>query len=79
MLITGGKKKKCDNLEGIVKKLSKKKGKIKLRDNLEDTMIKTEKRTNVQKLKMKKNRFFIMSIGAVWLILYSYNTSIQNN
>ena len=25
MLITGGKKKKCDNLEGIVKKLSKKK------------------------------------------------------
>ena len=24
MLITGGKKKKCDNLEGIVNKLSKK-------------------------------------------------------
>ena len=36
-----------------------------IKENRLDTIIKTEKRTNAWKLKMKENRFLIMSIVAV--------------
>ena len=39
-----------------------------IKENRLDTVIKTEKRTNVYNLKMKENRFLIMSIDTVWWI-----------
>ena len=49
------KKEMCNNLDG---------------DKIEQIRYndKDRKRTNMQKLKMKENRFLIMSIDAVWFI-----------
>ena len=69
------KKEKRDNLDTHEKVLFKNYEKkdrgncvitlMMIKENRLDTIIKTEKRTNAWKLKMKENRFLIMSIVAV--------------
>ena len=67
----------CDNLDDGKREQVKESDKIRkkfviplmmLKEKRLDAMTKTEKRTSMWKLKMKENRFLIMSMDVVWLI-----------
>ena len=67
----------CDNLDDGKREQVKESDKIRkkfviplmmLKEKRLDAMAKTEKRTSMWKLKMKENRFLIMSMDVVWLI-----------
>ena len=67
----------CDNLDDGKREQVKESDKIRkkfviplmmLKEKRLDAMTKIEKRTSMWKLKMKENRFLIMSMDVVWLI-----------
>ena len=67
----------CDNLDDGKREQVKESDKIRkkfviplmmLKEKRLDAMTKTEKRTSMWKLKVKENRFLIMSMDVVWLI-----------
>ena len=67
----------CDNLDDGKREQVKESDKIRkkfviplmmLKEKRLDAMTKTAKRTSMWKLKMKENRFLIMSMDVVWLI-----------
>ena len=67
----------CDNLDDGKREQVKESDKIRkkfviplmmLKEKRLDAMTKTEERTSMWKLKMKEDRFLIMSMDVVWLI-----------